>query len=541
MSLKNVSPTKTLAWKALLSHFDSIKGSQIKNLLNNKNRIKDFTISNGDFLIDFSKNIINKETIELLLKLAEECDLENSINKQFEGDKINKSENRAVLHTAVRSSKKNKIYVDGENIIPEIKKTREKIKEFTNDILLGKIRGVTDKKITDIVNIGIGGSDLGPNMVIDALKFYRSKLNPHFISNIDGDHVYEVLEKLDSETTLFIVVSKTFTTQETISNAKVVKEWLTSKLGPNSVKDHFAAVSSNIVEVEKFGIRKNYIFPMNDWVGGRFSVWSSVGLSVSLSIGFKNFEEFLNGAEIMDKHFQSSPLKNNMPVILGLISIWYNNFFKCETEAIIPYSEYLKKLPPYLQQAIMESNGKSVDRNGKKIKYQTGNIIWGNTGTNAQHAFFQLIHQGTKIIPCDFIGFKKALNKKNKQHDKLMSNFFAQSKALMMGKKLKQVEEERKNNHKDFDTNPFRVFEGNKPSNTILIDKLTPSSLGSLIALFEHKIFVQGVIWNIFSYDQWGVELGKDLANNIHYQLNQNKIEKHDKSTEFLIKKYLKK
>ena len=541
MSLKNISPTKTSSWKTLLTHFKDIKNSRIEDLIHNKNRIKNFTISNGDFLVDFSKNIMNDKTLRLLLKLAEESDLKNAIRKQFEGEKINKSENRAVLHSAIRSSKKNKIYVDGENIIPAIKNSREKIKSFTNDIISGEIKGFTNKKITDIVNIGIGGSDLGPTMVVEALKYYRSRLNPHFISNVDGDHVIEILKKLNPESTLFIIVSKSFATQETITNAKLVRKWLKNKLGANSVKNHFVAVSSNIEKVKKFGINENYIFSMNDWVGGRFSVWSSVGLSVSLSIGFKNFEDFLNGAQIMDTHFQSSSFNKNIPVILALVSIWYNNFFGSETEAILPYSEYLQKLPSYLQQVVMESNGKSVDRDGKKVTYQTGNIVWGNTGTNSQHAFFQLIHQGTKIIPCDFIGFKQPLHKENMQHNKLMSNFFAQTKALMMGKNITQVKKELNNNSQDFNLAPFKVFDGNKPSNTILIDKLTPKSLGSLIALYEHKVFVQGIIWNIFSYDQWGVELGKKLADNIYEQLGQNKYEEHDNSTKYLLKNYLKK
>jgi glucose-6-phosphate isomerase len=381
-------------------------------------------------------------------------------------------------------------------------------------------------------------------MVVEALKYYSSRLKTHFVSNVDGDHVLEILKELNPETTLFIVVSKTFTTQETLSNAITIKNWLIKNLGEDSVINHFAAVSTNTAEIKNFGINPNYVFSMNDWVGGRFSLWSSVGLSISLSVGSKNFESLLKGARKMDHHFQSNPIEKNIPVILALISIWYNNFFKCETEAVIPYSEYLKKLPAYLQQAVMESNGKNTDRNGQNISYQTGNIIWGNTGTNSQHAFFQLIHQGTKLIPCDFIGFSDPLFKENKQHNKLMSNFFAQSEALMMGKTILEAQEELK--YSSLSENqiksllPFKVFEGNKPTNTLLIQKLTPETLGSLIAIYEHKIFVQGIVWNIFSYDQWGVELGKQLASKLLKEIEKKDPKKHDDSTNSLLKNFLK-
>ena len=539
MSLKNINPTKTSSWKSLESHFNEIKDLEIKDLFKKNNRATDLSISWGKFTVDFSKNRINEKTLHLLINLAKECDLENSIKKQFEGEKINKTENRAVLHTAVRANGKEKIFVDDKNIVPSIIESRTKMKNFTDDLISGKIKGSTNKKFTDIVNIGIGGSDLGPVMIVDALKYYKSRLNPHFVSNVDGDHVLEVLNKLNPETTLFIIVSKTFKTQETLSNANTIKKWLISKLGKKSVYSHFAAVSTNTKEIENFGINKEYFFSMNEWVGGRFSLWSSVGLSISLSIGSDNFESLLNGANQMDKHFKSSSIEKNIPIVLALISIWYNNFFKCETEAIIPYSQNLNRLPAYLQQAIMESNGKSIDRNGDKTSYQTGNIVWGGTGTNSQHAFFQLIHQGTKLIPCDFIGFTNPLYKENNQHNKLMSNFFAQTEALMMGKSASEAEKELSQNNNIKGLLPHKVFEGNRPSNTILIEKLNPETLGSLVAMYEHKIFVQGILWNIYSYDQWGVELGKELASKLFQEVENKDIKAHDDSTISLLKKYL--
>jgi len=543
MSLKKINPTQTKSWKKLLKHFESIKNKKIVDLLDSRKSPVKFNLVWNDFIIDISKNLTDNTTLELLLELADECNLGDAILKQFRGDSINETENRAVLHTAVRTFKKDSININGKDIVPSIFETREKIKSFTNNILNGNLKGATGKPFTDVVNIGIGGSDLGPVMVVEALKHYCTKLNTHFVSNVDGDHVFEVIKNLNPETTLFIVVSKTFTTQETLSNANTIKSWLTKQLGESSVSKHFAAVSTNQKAIKEFGINPENVFPMNDWVGGRFSLWSSVGLSISLSIGYENFSNLLLGANKMDEHFKTTKFDSNIPVVLALLSIWYNNFFKAETEGVIPYTQYLNRLPAYLQQAIMESNGKSVDRSGNNISYQTGNIIWGDTGTNSQHAFFQLIHQGTKLIPCDFIGFKKPLKKENKQHDKLMSNFFAQTEALMMGKSEKQVLEELKQTDlsaKEFEfLKNFKVFSGNKPTNTILIDKLTPQSLGSLIAMYEHKIFVQGVIWNIFSYDQWGVELGKQLAAKVLGEINGNKISSHDKSTEFLLKNYL--
>ena len=543
MSLKKINPTQTKSWKKLLKHFESIKNKKIVDLLDSRKSPVKFNLVWDDFIIDISKNLTDNTTLELLLELADECNLGDAILKQFRGDSINETENRAVLHTAVRTFKKDSININGKDIIPSIFETREKIKTFTNNILNGNLKGATGKSFTDVVNIGIGGSDLGPVMVVEALKHYCTKLNTHFVSNVDGDHVFEVIKNLNPETTLFIVVSKTFTTQETLSNANTIKSWLTKQLGESSVSKHFAAVSTNQKAIKEFGINPENVFPMNDWVGGRFSLWSSVGLSISLSVGYENFSNLLLGANKMDEHFKTTKFDSNIPVVLALLSIWYNNFFKAETEGVIPYTQYLNRLPAYLQQAIMESNGKSVDRSGNNISYQTGNIIWGDTGTNSQHAFFQLIHQGTKLIPCDFIGFKKPLKKENKQHDKLMSNFFAQTEALMMGKSEKQVLEELKQTDlsaKEFEfLKNFKVFSGNKPTNTILIDKLTPQSLGSLIAMYEHKIFVQGVIWNIFSYDQWGVELGKQLASKVLGEINGNQISTHDKSTEFLLKNYL--
>lgn len=542
--MKKNNPTLTSAWKNLTSHFNEIKNIEMKQMFADGKKAEDFTISWENFTVDFSKNRITKKTLDLLFNLASECNLQQSIEDQFSGEKINQTESRAVLHTAVRAEKNKKIFVDNKDVIPQVLESRKKIKRFTDDIISGKIKGSTNKIFTDIVNIGIGGSDLGPAMVVEALKYYSSRLKTHFVSNVDGDHVLEILKELNPETTLFIVVSKTFTTQETLSNAITIKNWLIKNLGEDSVINHFAAVSTNTAEIKNFGINPNYVFSMNDWVGGRFSLWSSVGLSISLSVGSKNFESLLKGARKMDNHFQSAPIEKNIPVILALISIWYNNFFKCETEAVIPYSEYLKKLPAYLQQAVMESNGKNTDRNGQNISYQTGNIIWGSTGTNSQHAFFQLIHQGTKLIPCDFIGFSDPLFKENKQHNKLMSNFFAQTEALMMGKTILEAQEELKDSslseNQIKSLLPFKVFEGNKPTNTLLIQKLTPETLGSLIAIYEHKIFVQGIVWNIFSYDQWGVELGKQLASKLLKEIEEKDPKKHDDSTNSLLKNFLK-
>ena len=541
MSLKKIDPTKTKSWDNLNSHYKTIKSSSISDFFKeNPFRSHDFKIEWEDFYVDFSKNIINSKTIKLLIELCKEVDLKNSIDKYFSGVKINSTENRSVLHTALRS--KEKIFLENIDISKNVKEVKNKLKKFSNKIISGKFKSSSEKKITDIVNIGIGGSDLGPVMVTHALKHYSNHLKIHFISNVDGDHVVETLKKIDPETTLFIIVSKTFTTQETITNANSVKKWFLSKYPNGDVSKHFIAVSSSIEKAKKFGISENYIFPMEDWVGGRFSIWGSVGLSIMLSIGPDNFEEILEGACEMDQHFKNKPFEENIPVILALISIWYNNFFNAETEVIIPYSEYLKLLPSYLQQAVMESNGKNYDRNGNPVSYETGNIIWGSTGTNSQHAFFQLLHQGTKFIPSDFIGFIEPLNNENDHHEKLMSNFFAQTEALMNGKTedevLKELNELKYSENQIKRVLPFKIFQGNKPSNSILINKLTPKSLGKLICLYEHKIFVQGIIWNIFSFDQWGVELGKELANNILNEIQSDIKFIHDESTKNLIEKF---
>ena len=542
--MKNIDPTQTEAWKELQQHFEEIKETHMKDLFKkDPNRAENFTLTWEDFYIDFSKNRITSKTRELLMKLAKECGLKEAINSYFKGDAINRTEGRPVLHTALRLPADAEVLVSGKNVIPEVNQVKEKMKEFSGSVIMGSKKGYTGKAFTDVVNIGIGGSDLGPDMVTSALKFYKNHLNLHYISNVDGDHVHETLKDLDPETTLFLVVSKTFTTQETLSNASTARAWFKKHAPAEAVSSHFVAVSTNIEKVKDFGIEEQNIFPMWDWVGGRFSLWSAVGLSISLAIGFSQFEELLEGAREMDSHFKEEDFETNIPVQLALLSIWYNNFFKAETEAVIPYSQYLQKLPSYLQQAIMESNGKSVDRNGNKVTYQTGNIIWGEPGTNSQHAFFQLIHQGTKLIPADFIGFKESLYQDKDHQDKLMANYFAQTEALLMGKTSEEVEQELKEKNLSSEEiihlKPFKIFDGNKPTTSILIEKLSPRSLGKLIALYEHRIFVQGVIWNIFSYDQWGVELGKQLASKILDEIHQASVEEHDSSTQNLLKSYL--
>ena len=545
MALQNINPTQTQAWKNLENHFESMKNNGIKEMfLKDSNRAEQFHIQWNDFLVDFSKNKITSETMRLLTNLANEAQLKDAISKYFEGDIINQTENRAVLHTALREPESANIKVDGINVMPEIFEVKNKIKAFTNEIVNGVRKGYTGKAFTDIVNIGIGGSDLGPAMVVEALQFYKNHLNVHFVSNVDGDHVNEIIKKLNPETTLFVIVSKTFTTQETLTNSETIRKWFLQSATQEDVAKHFVAVSTNLKNVTAFGIDANNVFPMWDWVGGRFSLWSAVGLTISLAVGFDNFDKLLKGANQMDDHFKTTDFDQNIPVVLALLSIWYNNFFGAESEALIPYTQYLQKLAPYLQQGIMESNGKSVGRDGKPVNYQTGTIIWGEPGTNSQHAFFQLIHQGTKLIPTDFIGFVKPLYGNQDHHDKLMSNFFAQTEALLNGKTQEQVQSEFDKQNvtqeaADF-LRPFKVFTGNKPTNTLLIQKLTPESLGALVALYEHKIFVQGVIWNIFSYDQWGVELGKQLANSILEEINTKKVKNHDSSTSFLLNHFLK-
>ena len=546
MALQSINPSETKAWKKLNEHFAEMKAVSMQEMFKEDVlRAQKFHIQWEEFLVDFSKNKINQKTIDLLLELANEMGLKEAIADYFSGENINQTENRAVLHTALRSTEKDTVLVNNQNVIPEIFEVKSKMKSFVHQVISGVRKGFTGKPFTDVVNIGIGGSDLGPVMVVEALQFYKNHLNIHFVSNVDGDHVNEVIKKLNPETTLFVVASKTFTTQETLSNAETIRTWFLQSAKQEDVAKHFVAVSTNISKVTEFGIAQDNIFPMWDWVGGRFSLWSAVGLTISLAIGFYNFDQLLAGAHKMDKHFKSQSFDKNIPVILALLSIWYNNFFGAESEALIPYTQYLQKLAPYLQQGIMESNGKSIGRDGKPVNYQTGTIIWGEPGTNSQHAFFQLIHQGTKLIPTDFIGFVKSLNGNKDHHDKLMSNFFAQTEALLHGKTKEQVKAEfEKQNLSPTEADflmPFKVFQGNKPTNTILIDSLTPESLGSLIALYEHKIFVQGVIWNIFSYDQWGVELGKQLANTILEEINTSSIKKHDSSTSFLLYYFTKK
>ena len=515
MALPNINPTKTEAWKKLSDHFKDNKDINIKNLFKEAYRKEAFSVQLNDLNVDFSKNRITKETLSLLVDLAKEVGLKQAIEAQFSGEIINATEGRAVLHTALRSTSEESVLIDGKDIKPKIQTTLRKIRSFSNKVISGKWKGYTGKSITDVVNIGIGGSDLGPDMVVESLKFYKNHLNTHFVSNIDGDHVSEIIKNLNPETTLFVIVSKTFTTQETITNAETIKNWFLKSATIFDIPKHFVAVSTNLEAVDSFGIDKSNVFPMWNWVGGRFSLWSAVGLSISLSVGFDNYRALLDGAEEMDIHFRNEDFDKNIPVILALISVWYNNFYKAETEAVLPYSQYLSKLPSYLQQAIMESNGKGVDRNGDKIDYETGTIVWGSTGTNMQHAFMQLVHQGTKLIPSDFIGYKESLYGLTDHHKKLMANYNAQMDALAFGKTKEEVHLELKFSGDEDKINqllPFKVFEGNRPSNAILFDKLTPQSLGKLIALYEHKIFTQGILWNIYSYDQFGVELGKELA-----------------------------
>ncbi|RNC92448.1 MAG: glucose-6-phosphate isomerase [Allomuricauda sp.] len=536
MALPKTNPTQTKAWKALDKHLQTLKGQQLKDFFKqDSDRGATFSISWEDFYVDFSKNLLTKETHNLLLDLAQELQLKEAVASYFGGETINQTEGRAVLHTALRAGEDAEILVDGNNIVPEVFEVRKKIKDFSEAVISGSKKGHTGKAFTDVVNIGIGGSDLGPVMVTEALKYYSNHLKIHFVSNVDGDHVHEIIKELNPETTLFIVVSKSFGTQETLSNANTIKKWFLQHADQSDIAKHFAAVSTNTAMIQDFGIADDNVFPMWDWVGGRFSLWSAVGLSIALGIGYSNFSDLLEGAHEMDTHFKSADFSENIPITLALLSVWYNNFYGAETEAIIPYSQYLHRLSAYLQQGIMESNGKSVGRDGKRVNYETGTIIWGEPGTNSQHAFFQLIHQGTKLIPTDFIGFKESLHGDKDHHNKLMANFFAQTEALMNGKTAAEVQAELEASGSSpqeiEELSPFKVFEGNKPTNTILIKKLTPKTLGALIAMYEHKIFVQGLIWNIFSYDQWGVELGKQLAKNILQDIENSTIGDHDSST----------
>ena len=544
MALDKINPSTTTAWQQLQNHFKKMQTASMSEMFaNDTKRAEKFHVQWNDFLVDYSKNIINQETMDLLLNLAKEVNLKTAIVSYFDGEIINQTENRAVLHTALRSPETATVLVNGNNVIPEIYNVKNAIQKFSNEVISGTRKGYTGKAFTDIVNIGIGGSDLGPVMVVEALQFYKNHLNTHFVSNVDGDHVNEIIKKINPETTLFVIVSKTFTTQETLTNSETIRTWFLKNASQEDVAKHFVAVSTNIQRVTEFGINPANVFPMWDWVGGRFSLWSAVGLSISLAVGFDNFNKLLKGANEMDEHFKTADFDKNIPVILAMLSIWYNNFFGAESEALIPYTQYLQKLAPYLQQGIMESNGKSIGRDGKPVNYQTGTIIWGEPGTNSQHAFFQLIHQGTKLIPTDFIGYIKPLYGNQDHHEKLMSNFFAQTEALLNGKTESQVKAEFEKQGVSEATAasllPFKVFAGNKPTNTFLIQKLTPESLGLLVAMYEHKIFVQGIVWNIFSYDQWGVELGKQLANSILDEIHSNSINKHDSSTTFLLNYFL--
>jgi len=536
MALPKVNPTTTETWKKLAEQFQKTQDVHLKELFAaDSGRGKKFTVLWNDFLVDYSKNRIDEQTLSLLLELAEEVGLKEAVSGYFNGEHINQTEDRAVLHTALRAKAGDEVFVNGENVVEEVNKVKRKIRGFSEAVISGKRKGYTGKTFTNVVNIGIGGSDLGPVMVTEALKYYQNHLKTHFVSNVDGDHVHEILKELDPETTLFVVVSKTFTTQETLSNALTIKQWFLKHGSENDIAKHFAAVSANTEKIREFGIADENVFPMWDWVGGRFSLWSAVGLSIALAVGHDNFEKLLEGAHEMDVHFKETPFSGNIPVLLAMLSVWYNNFYGAETEAIIPYTQYLSRFSAYLQQGIMESNGKSVDRTGNRTPYETGTIIWGEPGTNSQHAFFQLIHQGTKLIPTDFIGFKEPLHGNVGHHNKLMANFFAQTRALMTGKTADEVRNELQKQQLTPEELglllPFKVFEGNKPTNTILVKKLTPKTLGSLIAMYEHKIFVQGIVWNIFSYDQWGVELGKQLAKNILHDIENPEIGKHDGST----------
>ncbi len=543
--LSKINPVTLDSWVKLTSHFDKVKNLHMRELFIDKERFKKFSVEFNDILLDYSKNIITEETMNLLCELAMECKLKEAIEKMFSGDKINETENRAVLHIALRNRSNTPIYVDGKDVMPEVNKVLEQMKNFSQKLHSGEWKGYTGKIITDIVNIGIGGSDLGPVMVTEALKPYKKPhINSHFVSNVDGTHIVETLKRINPETTLFIISSKTFTTQETMTNAHTAREWfLKYAKSEEYVKKHFVAVSTNEKEVVKFGIAPDNMFVFWDWVGGRYSLWSAIGLSIVCTIGFENFIELLEGAHQIDLHFRNTPFNKNIPVILALLGIWYNNFFGSETYAILPYDQYLHRLPAYLQQGDMESNGKCVDRSGKRVNYQTGPIIWGEPGTNGQHAFYQLIHQGTKLIPCDFLAPAISHNPIGDHHEKLLSNFFAQTEALMMGKTEEEVIKELKAAGKSDEQieklKNFKIFEGNKATNSILFKKLTPRILGSLIAMYEHKIFVQGVIWNIFSFDQWGVELGKQLAGKILPELKgDEEISSHDCSTNGLINAY---
>ncbi|MGZ3937346.1 MAG: glucose-6-phosphate isomerase [Flavisolibacter sp.] len=542
----NIDPTGTAAWKSLERHSKEMKQVHMRELFaKDAERFKTHAHCFNDILVDFSKNLVTDETLKLLLQLANECKLKDAIESMFEGDLINQTEQRAVLHVALRNFTGKPVYSQGKDVMADVKRVQEQMKSFCNKVHSGEWKGYTGKKIKYIVNIGIGGSDLGPFMVTEALKpYWLEGMQAYFVSNVDATHIAETLKKVDPEETLFLIASKTFTTQETMTNAHSARDWfLKSAKEQQHVAKHFVALSTNEKEVTKFGIDKNNMFEFWDWVGGRYSLWSAIGLSIALTIGYDNFEQLLKGAHDIDQHFRTTAFEENIPVLMALISLWYINFFGSQTEAILPYDQYLHRFAAYFQQGNMESNGKSVDRNGEEVDYHTGPIIWGEPGTNGQHAFYQLIHQGTLLIPCDFIAPAQTHNPIGDHHQKLLSNFFAQTEALMNGKSEEEVEQELikqgKSDEEIAKLAPFKIFEGNRPTNSILVKKITPHSLGEMIALYEHKIFVQGVIWNIFSFDQWGVELGKQLANKILPELeNEKAISSHDVSTNGLINAY---
>jgi glucose-6-phosphate isomerase len=538
--MKNINPTQTAAWKSLQEYYNSNTDFNLKKAFAiDKNRASELSIEEGDFLVDFSKNLIDSHSKSLLCDLARACGLSEAMDSYFNGAIINQTEHRAVLHTALRSQDLKSTV--SENIKSAIE-SKEKMYAFVDKVHKGVVTASNSKKFDTIVNVGIGGSDLGPVMVYEALQAYKNDVTLHFVSNVEGDHVEEVLKKIDPTTTLFVIVSKSFGTQETLTNSTTIRNWFQEQVGSDAVAQHFIAVSSNVDRATDFGIAIDNVFPMFDWVGGRFSLWSTVGMSVALGIGSKNFQELLDGALEMDLHFKNSPFENNIPVQLALLTIWYNNFYGAESEAVIPYTQYLHRLPAYLQQAIMESNGKSVDRNGNVVNYQTGNIVWGEPGTNSQHAFFQLIHQGTKLIPAHFIAFAKAKYNHPDHQNKLIANFFAQTEALMNGKTLEEaradLEKSTASKQEKEQLLPFKVFAGNKPTTTIFIDELTPRSIGKLVAMYEHKIFVEGVIWNIYSYDQWGVQLGKLLADQLLVDIEARSSDSHDASTTQLLQKF---
>lgn len=543
--LPKINFTETEAYKYLADHFIDINQKNIKDLFaEDADRFNKFSVFFEDILLDYSKNRISDETLALLIQLARECKLDEAIKSMYNGDKINETEDRSVLHIALRNLSNTPILVDGKDVMPEVNAVLAKMEKFSNSIISGEWKGYTGKAITDVVNIGIGGSDLGPVMVTEALKHYKNHLNIHFVSNIDGTHIAETLANVNAETTLFLVASKTFTTQETMTNAHSARTWFLENGGKeNDIAKHFAALSTNAKDVSAFGIDTENMFEFWDWVGGRYSLWSAIGLSISLSIGFDNFKQLLAGAHAIDHHFKTTEFESNLPVILGLLGVWYINFYNAETQVILPYDQYMHRFAAYFQQGDMESNGKHVDRNGNEVDYETGPIIWGEPGTNGQHAFYQLIHQGTRIIPADFIAPAQSLNPLGDHHPILLSNFFAQTEALMNGKTAEEVTAELKKEGKsDAEIEkiaPFKVFEGNRPTNSILLKKITPYTLGSLVAIYEHKIFVQGIIWNIFSFDQWGVELGKQLAKKILPELAGNEeVSSHDSSTNGLINQY---